>query len=609
MGRVHTLHSGLSFTSVPSVNTSSETVRHRDLRLSELSPRKRTSSAASQKAVQGDRGHPTSRENRGRPVARKMKSKPVPQNVVPPVGILKKPRLNEAPRPAHAPKRVTSHPVAPVPPKSSKPTSGTREATAAPSRHIPKNPASQTRLAQKTLEHPTTARPRPPSRQRSRSRSTSVSLDYAMDVEMESDVDIRIVDAYEAKMFPSRDIEPSFANIVQSSPARSKRSNSRKRTLDAEINDAEQDRIAKRMRIDNDYVSPKFHTRGPNREPPAPVKSRTQNWNQIAQSHEREGSPVQPRARSRSNSRPRMEEIVPRGYLDHYCDEEIQEVLMEMDQEEAEEDVFGSVLENTSSRPDSIAGSHPQRKARTSHRNPSLLLPSSKAKAPKVRQNIIASNCRLTVPRSPRFSETHKQRALRGIAREKERKEREKQKLKNTEEERRLRLECWQQVCPIRYYKRIALLTPMQPPIPPMPVREPKVTVPQAFTFQSRNRAEHCKEFEEKRELWEARSSALATSTSSQGSYPIRKQIRQVYSSAAPKLSTEVRAAQRREFDEAIRQKEVELERLRAERVKQLEHEEAEWRKQERKRLDQNVKAKPIPEWYQKAPGRRKTKV
>jgi hypothetical protein len=54
------------------------------------------------------RGRPTSRENRGRPVTREMKGKPVSQNVVPPPGILKKPRLNEAPRPAHAPKRVTS---------------------------------------------------------------------------------------------------------------------------------------------------------------------------------------------------------------------------------------------------------------------------------------------------------------------------------------------------------------------------------------------------------------------------------------------------------------------------------------------------------------------
>jgi hypothetical protein len=76
-----------------------------------------------------------------------------------------------------------------------------------------------------------------------------------------------------------------------------------------------------------------------------------------AQRHEREGSPVQPRGRSRSNSRPRMEEIVPRGYLDQYRDEEIQEVLMEMDQGEVEEDVFGSVLENSSSRPNSTAGS------------------------------------------------------------------------------------------------------------------------------------------------------------------------------------------------------------------------------------------------------------
>ena len=455
---VHTLYSGLSFTSIPSVNTSGETVRHPDLRLSELSPRKRASSAASQKAMRGDRGRATSRENRenrGRPVTRKMKGNPIPQNVVPSAGILKKPRLSKAPRPAPAPKRVTSHPVAPVPPKSSKPTSGTREAAAAPSRQAPKNPAPRTRPAQKTLEHPTSARPRPPSRQRSHSRSTSVSLDNAMDVEMEreSDVDISIVDAYEAKMFPSRAIEPSFANIAQSSPARPRRSNSRKRTFDAEVNDAEQDRSAKRMRIDNAYVSPKFHTCGPNREPSAPVKSRNQNWSQTAQSHEREGSPVQPRGRSRSNSRPRIEEILPRGYLDQYRDEEIQEVLMDMDQGDVEEDVFGSVLENSSSRPDSTAGPRPQRKAKTSHRSPSLLLPSSTANAPKVRRNTIASKCRLTVPRPPKFSETHKQRALRGIARERERKEREKQDLKKREEEKRLHLECWQRVCLTLYYQ------------------------------------------------------------------------------------------------------------------------------------------------------------
>jgi len=607
MGCVHILHSGLSFTSIPSVNTSGETVRQPDLRLSELSPRKRASSAASQKAIRGDRGRPTGYENRGRPVTRKMKDKPVSQNVVPPAGILKKPRLNEAPRPARALKRVTSHPVAPLPPKLSRPTSGTREA---PSRQASKNPAPRTRLAQKTLEHPTSSRPRPPSRQRSHSRSTSVSLDHAMDVEMEreSDVDISIVDAYEAKMFPSRVIEPSFANVAQSSPARPRRSNSRKRTLDTEINDAEQDRSAKRMRIDDTYVSPKLHTRGRHREPSAPVKLRNQNRSQNAQSHEREGSPVQPRGRSRSNSRPRMEEILPQGYLDQYRDEEIQEVLLEIDQGDVEEDVFGSVLEN-SSRPGSTIGSRPQRKAKTSRRSPSLLLPSSKANAPKLRRNTIASKCRLTVPRSPKFSETHKQRALRGIAREKQRKEREKQHLKKREEEKRLRLECWQRVCLTLYYQSISLLTSMQPPTPPMPIPEPRVTVPQTVTFQSDIRAEHWKEFEEKRKLWEARSSALATSTSSQGSHPIRKQFQQVYSSAAPKLLTEVRATQRREFDEAIRQKEVELERLREERARQLEQEEVEWRKQERRRLDQNAKANPIPEWYQNAPRRGNTKA
>jgi hypothetical protein len=611
MGCVHILHSGLSFTSIPSVNTSGETVRHPDLRLSELSPRKRASSAASQKAIQSDRGRPTSRENRGRPVTRKMKDKPVSQNVVPSAGILKKPRLNEAPRPAHAPKRVTSHPVAPVPPKSSKPRSGAREAAAVPSRQTSKNSALRTRPAQKTLEHPTSSRTRAPSGQRSHSRSTSLSLGHAMDVEMESepDVDISIVDAYEAKMFPSRVIEPSFANIAQSSPARPRRSNSRKRTLDAEINDAEEDRSAKRMRIDNAYASPKLHIRGPNREPSAPIKLKNQNWSQNAQSHEQEGSPVQPCGRSRSNSRPRMEEIVPRGYLDQYRDEEIQEVLMEMDQGDVEEDVFGSVLENSSSRPDSTAGSRPRRRVKTSHRNPPLLLPNSTANAPKLRRNTIASKCRLTVPRSPKFSETHKQRALRGIARERERKEREKQDLKKREEEKRLRLECWQQVCLTLYCQWNTLLTFPQPPTPPMPVREVRATVPQAITFQSDIRAEHWKEFEEKRKLWEARSSALATSTSSHGSHPIRKRVPQAYSSAAPKLLTETRAAQRREFDEAIRQKEAELERLHEERAKQLEREEAEWRKQERRRLDQNVKAKPIPEWYQNAPRRGSSKA
>ena len=440
MSRVHTHHSGLSF---PSANTSSEITKHPDLRVSELSPRKRASSAASQKGVRGDRGCPTTRENRGRPITRELRSKPGPQNVVPPPGILKKPRLNEAPRPAHAPKRVMLHPVARVPPKSSKSKSGTHEAVTVPSRQISKKSAS------KTLEHPASARPRPPSQQRSRSRSASSSNGYGTSVEMEqeSDVDISIVDAYEAKMFPSRVVEPSFANIAQSSPARPRRSNSRKRTLDAEINHAEQDRSAKRMRIDNDYVSPKLHTSGPNCEPSAPVKSRNQSRGQSAQSLEREGSPVQPRARSRSNSRPRMEEIVPRGYLDQYRDEEIQDVLMEMDRGEVEEDVFGSVMENTSLRPDSTTGSCPQRKAKTSRRKPSPLLRGSKANAPKVRRNTIASKCRLTVPRSPKFSETHGQRALRGIARERERKEREKQELKKKEEEKRLRLECWQGVC------------------------------------------------------------------------------------------------------------------------------------------------------------------
>jgi hypothetical protein len=38
-----------------------------------------------------------------------------------------------------------------------------------------------------------------------------------------------------------------------------------------------------------------------------------------------------------------MEEVVSRGYLDQYRDEEIQDVLMEMDQGDVEEDVFGSV--------------------------------------------------------------------------------------------------------------------------------------------------------------------------------------------------------------------------------------------------------------------------
>ena len=589
------------------MNTPGETVKHPDLRLSELSPRKQVSSAALQRAVRGERRNPSSRENRGRPATREAKGKPVPRNIVPPVGILKKPRSNEASRPADAPKTVTSHPVARVLPRSSKPRSGTCDAVRAPSRQISKKSASQTQPAQKTLEHPTSARPRPPSQQRTRSRSTSISLDYAMDVEIErgSDVDVSIVDAYEAKMFPSRVVEPSFANIVQSSPARPKRSNPRKRTLDTEINDAEQDRSAKRMRIDDAYVSPKI--RGPNREPSAPVKSRNQSQNQIA--HEREGSPVQPRARSRSNSRPRMEEIIPQGYLDQYRDGNIQELLVDMDQGEAEEDVFGSVLENASSRPDSITGSRAQRRAKASHRNPSPLLPSAKAKALKMRRNTIASKCRLTVPRSPQFSETHKQRALRGIARERERKAQQKQELKKKEEEKRLHHECWQRVCLTLYYERIALLTSMQPPSPPAPVREPKVTVPQVFTFQSDIRAEHRKEFEEKRKLWEARTSALTTSTSSQGSRPTRKQGQQVYPSAAPKLSTETRAAQRREFDEAIRQKEAELERLRAERAEQLEQEEAEWRKQERRRLDQKVKANPIPEWYQNVPRRGNTRA
>ena len=155
------------------------------------------------------------------------------------------------------------------------------------------------------------------------------------------------------------------------------------------------------------------------------------------------------------------------------------------------------------------------------------------------------------------------------------------------------------------YYKQFALLTFMQPPLLPTLGR----AVPQAIGLQSDIRAEHQKEFEEKRKLWEARSSALATSTSSQGRHPIRKEIRPVYPSAAPKLSTEARAAQRREFDEAIRQKEAELERLRAERARQLEREEAEWRKQERRRLNQNAKANPIPEWYQNAPRRGNTKA
>jgi Targeting protein for Xklp2 (TPX2) domain len=149
----------------------------------------------------------------------------------------------------------------------------------------------------------------------------------------------------------------------------------------------------------------------------------------------------------------------------------------------------------------------------------------------------------------------------------------------------------------------------MQPPSPPALVREPKVTLSKTFPFQSDIRAEHRKEFEEKRKLWEARSSVLGASTSSQGSHPIRNQVRPVYPSAAPKLSTETRATQRREFDKAIRQKEAELERLRAEQAKQLEREEAEWMKQERRRLDQNVKAKPIPEWYQNAPRRGNTKA
>lgn len=135
------------------------------------------------------------------------------------------------------------------------------------------------------------------------------------------------------------------------------------------------------------------------------------------------------------------------------------------------------------------------------------------------------------------------------------------------------------------------------------------MTVPEALTFPSDIRAEHRKVFEEKRKLWEARSSALTTSTSSQGSHPIRKQIRHIYPSAAPKLSTETRAVQRREFDEAIRQKEAELELLHAERARQLEREEAVWRKQERRRLDKNVKANPIPEWYENAPRRGNTKA
>jgi hypothetical protein len=458
MNCVHIVHSGLSFPSITSTNISGETVGHSDLRLSELSPRKRASSATSQKAVRGDKDRPNSRESRGRPVTRELKRKPVSRNVVPPAGILKKPRSNGAPRPVQGPKRAAPHPVTRVPPKPSKP-SGTSEAVAATSRQMSKKPVAQARPTQKKLEHPVSARPRPPSQQRSRSRSTSISLDCAMDIEMglESGVDIGIVDAYEAKMFPSRVVEPSFANIAQSSPAQPRRSNSRKRTLDAEINDAEQVRSTKRMRIDNDYVSPELHARGSNCEPSAPIKSRNQSQSLTAQRHEPDGSPVQLRPGPRSNSRPRMEEMVPRGYLGQYRDEEIQEVLMEMGQGEVEADVFGSVLENTSSRLDSAAGSCPLRKDKTSHRNPSLsrpLLPSSKASAPKARRNTIASKCRLTVPRSPRFSETHKQRALRGIAREREKKERETQALKKKEEEKRLRLECWQRVCLILRQKR-----------------------------------------------------------------------------------------------------------------------------------------------------------
>ncbi len=52
---------------------------------------------------------------------------------------------------------------------------------------------------------------------------------------------------------------------------------------------------------------------------------------------------MQPRGRSRCNSRPGVEKVVSRDYLDQYRDEEIQEVLMEVDQGDVEEDGLGSV--------------------------------------------------------------------------------------------------------------------------------------------------------------------------------------------------------------------------------------------------------------------------
>ena len=65
-----------------------------------------------------------------------------------------------------------------------------------------------------------------------------------------------------------------------------------------------------------------------------------------------------------------------------------------------------------------------------------------------------------------------------------------------------------------------------------------------------------------------------------------------------PGLKTKGRIVQRREFDEQLKEKERQLQLLREEQQAEAEEMERLGIKQLRKRLDDNVKANPIPKWY-----------
>jgi len=65
-----------------------------------------------------------------------------------------------------------------------------------------------------------------------------------------------------------------------------------------------------------------------------------------------------------------------------------------------------------------------------------------------------------------------------------------------------------------------------------------------------------------------------------------------------PGLKTKGRIVQRREFEEQLKEKERQLQLLHEEQQAEAEEMERLRVKQLRKRLDDNVKANPIPKWY-----------